>query len=469
MLQSRERQPASFRDPSGFIFTQNGTVYRQINLSYKKHFDHFVESGCYQALTELQWLIPHEVTEQDTDDPDSYLVIRPRHIPFISYPYEWSFDMLRDAALLTLNIQRKALEYGMVLKDATPFNVQWYNGRMIFIDTLSFELFENHPWVAYRQFCEQFLSPLLLMHYAKSSLQPLLLAWPEGIPLKQTRQLLPYRSRWSLHVWLHIHLHAKISSKARSAAAEKANFSKQKMLNLITSLELLIKKLKTPLQPSNWQHYYEEAGSRSGYLEAKKQLVHSFVQALKEVNTVADFGANEGEFTAIAATAGLHALAADGDPYCINNLYLRLRDSGKGNIQPLVIDLTNPSPATGLNNRERASFLQRLQADLVLALAIVHHLAIGKNIPFEKIAALFSAARRYLVIEFVPKDDPKTQQLLANRTDIFPHYTLEGFIAAFEPYFSIKQQVAIGNSQRILFLMERRPIDAHKEDGGLKG
>jgi len=456
MLQSSERQPSSFRDPSGFIFTKNGTIYRQVNLSYKKHFDHFVQSGLYKTLADLQWLTPHEVEDQHTDDPLSYLVLRPEPVPFISYAYEWSFDMLRDAALLTLNIQRKALEYGMTLKDATPFNVQWHKGRMIFIDTLSFELFENRPWIAYRQFCEQFLSPLLLMHYAKASLHSLPLAWPEGIPLQQTRRLLPYRSRWSLHVWLHIHLHAKISARARGKTAGEIHFSKQKMINLITSLELLIRKLKTPAQPSNWQHYYEEAGSRGEYLAAKKQLVHSCLLELKGVNTVADLGANEGEFTAIAAAAGFRSIAADGDPYCINHLYLHLRDSKQENIQPLIIDLVNPSPAIGVNNQEREAFLQRLQADLVLALAIVHHLAIGKNIPLDKIASLFSIARKYLIIEFVPKDDPKTQQLLANRSDIFPRYTLQDFIAAFEPYFIIQRQEVIANSERVLLLMKRK-------------
>ena len=458
MPQARTAHPSSYRDPSGFIFTENGTIYRQVNLSYKKHFDHFTGSGCYKELTELQWLIPHDIAGQDHLDPPAYITIRPLPIPFISYPYEWSFDMLRDAALLTLGIQRKVTSYGMTLKDATPYNIQWYKGKMIFIDSLSFEISENSPWVAYRQFCEQFLAPLLLMHYTGSSLHQLLLAWPEGVPLHEARQLLPYRSRWSFHTWLHIHLHAKISSKAAGKARKETPFSRQKMNNLVTSLELLIRKLKAPGRSSGWKDYYEEAGARDNYLEPKKLLVKNWLQQLKGIRYAADLGANQGEFAGLLAAAGLQVIAADSDPGCINTLYLQLKKSGEESIQPLIIDLANPSPAIGLNNQERSSFPERMQPDLVIALAIVHHLAIGRNIPFSEIARLFSMARQFLIIEFVPKDDAKVQQLLMNRTDLFSQYTLHHFITAFEAYFEVLQHEPIGSSQRTLLLMQRKGL-----------
>ena len=225
--------PSSYRDPSGFIFQKGAAVYRQVNQSFKEDFNRFTGSGCYQKLVEQELLIPHRVIPENlTGDPRWYTTLEPEKILFWSYPWEWSFDMLKEAALLTLRLARESIPYGCMLKDATPYNIQWYKGKMIFIDTLSFEKYKpEEPWVAYRQFCEQFLSPLLLMHYSKLPLQQLLLAWPEGIPLAITRNLLPWRSRFSLHTWLHIHLHAAVASRKR-AAGKKVSFTMQKFQNL---------------------------------------------------------------------------------------------------------------------------------------------------------------------------------------------------------------------------------------------
>ena len=202
---------SSYRDPSGFIFEKEGTIYRQVNKSFREHFDYFIESGCYKRLTEKGLLIPHEqINENLTGDTNYYTTLKPEKISFISYSYEWSFDMLKDAALLTLQLTREAIDCGMILKDATPYNIQWHKGKFIFIDTLSFEKYKEVPWIAYRQFCENFLGPLLIMHYSKQSLHTLQLAWPDGIPLHVIKSLLPRRSRFSLHTYLHIHLHNRV-------------------------------------------------------------------------------------------------------------------------------------------------------------------------------------------------------------------------------------------------------------------
>lgn len=454
--------PSSYRDPSGFVFEREGILYRQVNLRFKKQFDHFIESGCYDALAKEGLLIPHQEIDQNlTGQSDWYKTLQPERIPFISYPYEWSFDMLKDAALLTLQVLNVAMEYGMILKDASPYNIQWYKGRMIFIDTLSFTAFEEKPWIAYRQFCEQFLAPLLLMHYSKTALPSLSLAWMEGVPLQVASKLLPFRSRFSLHTFLHIHLHAKISRSKSGNAKQTAVFSKQKMQNLVTSLSLLVSKLRNPVQPSNWQHYYAEAETRSNYLDTKKVMTSKWVGELKGISTAADLGANDGVFSKIIAGSGIFTLAADGDPYCINSLYLELKKTRNTNTQPLIIDLANPSPAIGFNNRERNSFLQRLQPDLVVALAVVHHLAIGRNIPLEQLALFFSAAKKYLIIEYVPKEDSKVQLLLQHKEDIYDHYTIADFVQAFGHYFSIIKQEAIGGSGRTLFLLEKKHPSFH--------
>jgi len=448
---------SSYRDPSGFIFEKEGIIYRQVNQVFKEDFDFFTSSGCCENLIKKGLLIPHEIIEENyTGQKDYYKTLRPDQVPFISYAYEWSFDMLKDAALLTLQLLKESLSYGLILKDATPFNIQWYKGKLIFIDSLSFEKYdEQKPWIAYRQFCECFLSPLLLMHYTKQPLQQLLLAYPEGIPLPITKSLLPGKTKLSLHIYLHIHLHAKISSKNNSNSSRQAHFSKQKLLNLISSLETILHKVKAPAQQTTWSEYYDEASQRNNYLEEKKKLMNDWVGSLTSVKTAADLGANDGVFSKLLAGHNIATIATDFDPLCINNLYKEIKDTNFSGLQPMIIDLSNPSPAIGVNNTERTSFIDRIQVNLATALALIHHLAIGKNIPFEKVADMFSKISDYLIIEFVPKEDEKVQLMLQNKEDIYTAYTEENFEKSFETYYTIQRKEKVGSSGRTLFLMKR--------------
>ena len=457
MLQSYHQHPSSYRDPSGFIFEKETVLYRQVNKIFKENFDFFISSGCYDNLVKKGLLIPHEIINENlTGNDDYYKTVRPEAVPFISYSYEWSFDMLKDAALLTLQLVKEAVSYGLILKDATPYNIQWHKGKLIFIDSLSFERYnEQEPWVAYRQFCECFLSPLLLMYYSKQSLQQLQLAYPEGIPLAITKSLLPRRSRFSLYTYLHIHLHANVSAKNKPNNSKIAAFSKQKLLNLISSLESLISTLKLTGQKTTWSEYYNEASQRDNYLEQKKQLIAQWAASLSPIKTAIDVGANDGVFSKLLSELNIYTLAADFDPVCINNLYTEIKETKKQNLQPVVIDLSNPSPAIGINNTERQSFISRAKVDLVLALAVIHHLAIGKNIPLDKIASLFYQSGNYLLIEFVPKEDEKVQLMLTNKKDIYNNYTIEKFEMVFEKYFSIQNKQPVGNSGRTLYLMKR--------------
>ena len=450
--------PSSYRDPSGFIFTRDNNLYRQVNKIFAADYDYFISSGCYAKLVAEQLLVPHEVISENlTGSAEWHTTLMPATIPFITYPYEWSFDMLKNAALLTLRLLKEAIGFGMILKDATPYNIQWMQGRLVFIDTLSFEKYnEAEPWVAYHQFCEQFLGPLLLMHYRKMPLQPLLLAWPEGIPLNVTKSLLPSRSRFSLYTYLHIHLNAKVSSKSKPGEAKKVTFTKQKLLNLVNSLESLVKRLTLPPQKSTWSEYYEEASGRDNYLEEKKKMISEWTASLQGVSMAADLGANDGVFAQLLAKQKIYTLAADLDPYCINNLYHAIKKSDEKNIQPLIADLSNPSPAIGLNNEERSSLTARIKVDLGLALALIHHLAIGRNIPFEKIAEFFAGiCKKYLVIEFVPKTDEKVTLMLSGKKDIYQNYSETGFSEAFQPYFHISRKEAIAGSGRVLYLMTK--------------
>ena len=452
--------PSSYRDSSGFIFEKEGTIYRQVNISFKEHFDHFTESGCYKHLCEKGLLVPHEQINQNlTSGSNYYTTLKPEKISFISYSYEWSFDMLKDAALLTLQLVKEVLSFGMILKDATPYNIQWHKGRFKFIDTLSFEKFKEVPWIGYRQFCENFLGPLLIMHYSKTPLPQLLLAWPEGIPIAVIKSLLPKRSRFSLHTYLHVHLHADISARKQVNSENIKPFSKQKLLNLISSLELLISKLKLPDQKSNWSGYYEEASEREGYLEEKKKIINGWIGELQPaIKTAADIGANEGEFSKLLAEKNIRTLSVDFDPYCINRLYTSIKRNGEKNIQPLILDISNPSPAIGVNNEERNSFINRTNADVVLALALIHHLVIGKNITFNMIADFFYRLTQYLIIEFVTIQDEKVLCMLKQKTSSFSNYDEQHFESSFTRYFSIEKKESISGSSRTLYLMKKKQI-----------
>ena len=450
--------PSSYRDPSGFMFEKEGVLYRQVNTVFKEDFDLFINSGCYEKLVGKELLIPHKTIQENlTGSPEWYCTLLPEKVNFISYAYEWSPEMLRDAALLTLQLAKEAISDGLILKDATPYNIQWHNGKLIFIDTLSFEKYnKTEPWIAYRQFCECFLGPLLLMHYSKTPLQQLQLAYPEGIPITIIKKLLPAKSRLSLYTYLHIHLHAQVANKKNDNAPARIAFSKQKLLNVINSLESLIKKLKLPKQESVWSEYYNEAAKRNNYLEQKKKIVANWVTELSGIKSAIDLGANEGEFSQLTADKNIDTIAADSDPWCVNNLYKKIKSSGIKNTQPLIIDLSNPSPSIGVNNKERNSFLWRCNADLVLALALIHHLVIGKNIPFEKTAQLFEQTGANLIIEFIPKQDDKIQLMLKTKKDIYTQYNEENFISAYEKYFAVIDRKEINGTTRVLFLMKRK-------------
>ena len=202
---------SSFRDPSGFLFYKNNLIYRQVNISYKENYDHLMESGLYKILINKKLLIPHrEVDASSLSDRKSYKTIKPELIPFISYPYEWSFSQLKNAALTAIKIQKYSLDFGMSLKDCSAYNIQFFNGKPIFIDTLSFEKFKpNKPWIAYRQFCQHFLAPLALMSCKDIRLNQLFKIYIDGIPLDLASSLLPIKTYFKFFLLTHIHLHAK--------------------------------------------------------------------------------------------------------------------------------------------------------------------------------------------------------------------------------------------------------------------
>lgn len=450
---------SSFRDPSGFLFRHDGKIFRQINHVYKDNYDQLMDSGLYKGLIEEKLLIPHEEVSPDYAPKEgAYKVIRPEQLGYISYPYEWCFSQLQDAALATLKVQNTALQFDMSLKDASAYNIQFHKGKPIFIDTLSFEkAVLDKPWVAYRQFCQHFLAPLSLMSYTDVRLNQLLKIYIDGMPLDLASSLLPMKTSFKFSLLSHIHLHAKSQKNYSNKEIKKKNrkMSRLGFLGLMNSLEKAVKHLKWKPEGTEWADYYEDTNYSSESFKNKEKLVINFLKEIKP-GTAWDLGANTGVFSRTASQQGFETISFDVDYSAVEKNYLENKKRNETKILPLLFDATNPSPGIGWQNMERESFTYRGPADVVLALALIHHLAISNNVPFSKIGSFFHGICQTLIIEFVPKNDSQVQRLLASREDIFPNYTLEDFEKEFMKYFEIKEKQEIQNSDRVLFLMQKR-------------
>jgi ribosomal protein L11 methylase PrmA len=443
------------------MFEFDGELYRAVNHSYKSAYDHLLSSGLYQVLVDRELLVPFK--EEDPVQfglPGLYKVLKPERIRFISYPYEWAFNMLKDAALLTLDIQKLALEHGMSLKDASAFNVQFQNGKPVFIDTLSFELYPiGRPWVAYRQFCQHFLAPLALMARVDLNFNRMFIIYLDGIPLNLAAKMLSYWSRFSLGLYLHIFLHAKAQKKHEGIGirvnGDKRAFSLNSMKALVEGLKMSVETQRWKPAGTEWADYTDEGVHTQEYTEFKTKVISGWLDVAKP-QTVWDLGANTGYYSRLAAQKGIDVISFDVDPACVKKNYAMVRKNKETNILPLLLDLLNASPSLGWKGTERFSFYNRNRPELVMALAIIHHLAISANIPLESIASHFAGLANFLIIEFVPKEDEKVQLLLLNREDIFPDYTQVKFEIAFSKHYLIEQEISSDCTHRVFYLMKKK-------------
>lgn len=461
------REPSSFRDPSGFVFRHGGELLRQVNPVYRDSYELLESSGLRERLTSEGLLLPHEEVEHPPPTGiAAYRVIRPRPLAFVSYPYEWAYSQLRDAALLTLRIQRFAIGHGMSLRDASAFNVQLDSGRAVFIDTLSFErLDEGRPWVAYRQFCRHFLAPLALMARRDLRLGQLLWSHLDGLPLQLAADLLPVRTRWNPGLALHLHWHARGERRWADAAVDadrlRGRFSRARHEALVDSLLAAVSGLGVPSLGSEWSDYYRDCAHYGDAGQAAKVSAVAELLAAIRPRTVWDLGANTGRFSRVAVEAGARTVVAwDLDPACVELNYREVTRNREAAVHPLLLDLANPSPGLGWANRERASFVERGPCDAVLCLGLLHHLVIGAGVPLDEVAGLLRRLCRHLVVEWVPKEDPQVQRMLAPRSDIFPEYVAEGFEAAFARHFRVERSVSPASGPRRLYWMSARSADA---------
>lgn len=465
----------SLRDPSGCVFTVGDTIYRALRDDYEPSYEMLMQSGLYDKLVYQGLLIPHvEVDDKleivaradqakmppRTVSQDNWLrsrIIMPERVEFISYPYEWCFSQLKAAALATLRAERLSLEFNMSLKDASAYNIQFHRGRALLIDTGSFEHYrEGKPWVAYSQFIRHFLAPLTLMAKCSPEMNKLSLSYTDGIPIELACELLPW------HTWLNpsLAVHLLGNKMARKTSQEKkagteANIKmpKEHLNALLEDLESVIERLTLKSKRSTWSHYYQDNSYSIEAASDKEKLVSNWVDQLNP-KSVWDIGANNGYFSKLCADKNIFTMSLDADIRCVEDNFCNAQAANQNNLMPLVLDLTVPTPSAGWSNKERLGLASRGPAELILALALVHHLAIAQNIPLKEIAAYFAELGQNLIIEFVPKEDVQVQRLLALRDDVFDRYDQRCFEEYFSRSFDIVKKQTISDSGRVLYLMQ---------------
>lgn len=459
-----ERNEASFRDPSGHVYESNGRIFRTITERAVDEYRFARDSGVLQSLADRGLLIPSDevsLAEAGLEDiPDVVLAVEHPRLPFISYPYEWPFPALKAAALLHLDLNIELVAHGMTLSDATAFNVQFRGNKPVFIDLLSLRRYrEGEYWTGYRQFCDQFLNPLLLRALAGVTHNAWCRGSPEGIAASDIVRLLPWRKKISPRVFAHVGLQSKFQtadvSQDKAKSLKSGKLSKSAYLGILHQLRGWIAGLKPAGSGTTvWQDYVGTHSYSDEEQQTKKAFIGEFVEAVQPA-MLWDFGCNTGDFSEVALSAGAGAVIGfDFDQGALDAAFERSRDRNL-DFLPLFQDATNPSPDQGWKQRERDGLAGRRNADALLALALVHHLAIGKNVPLPDVVDWLVGMAPQGVIEFVPKDDPMIQRMLMLRDDIFDGYSYELFRDHLKTHARIVREQRVSQSDRRVVWYER--------------
>ena len=458
-----EKVSSSFRDPAGFVYTSHGSYYRQVNKHYQDDIDRLLSSGLYENLVNQKLILEHAVCDEPPLTAESYLVLKPQQLAIVTHPHEWSFSQLKDAALATLRIQQHALAFDMTLKDASAYNMQLHEGSNKLIDILSLEKYEEGaPWPAYRQFCQHFLAPLLLMAKTDVALNQLFVTNIDGVPLPLASKLLPKSTWLNFGTLVHIHSHARMQGKKADAKLsdkqKKQKFTKHSFLAVLSSLESTIKKIKWNAPKTEWDDYYTSNNEyQTDSLAEKEKTIEAWVAKLKP-GMVWDLGGNTGKFSRAVVKHSSIVCSWDIDPNCVEINYTEVQNNKEINLLPLLLDLTNPSPAIGWNHTERSSLIERGPADLVMALGLIHHLAIVNNLPLKNIVEFLTSISHHLILEFIPKHDSQVQKLLWNRADIFPNYTRKALELEIKQHFTIQEISKVQGTERRLYLLKSNAV-----------
>lgn len=462
------KHKSSFRDPSGYIFSsEKGEILRKIFPIYFNQYYKLKETNFYQKLFANKLLIPHEELLASKDE----IILKPEPISFFSFPYEWCFLQYKLAALHTLKLQKYSLENGFTLKDASAFNITFQKGKPIFIDTLSFDFYiENEPWRAYKQFISHFLAPLLLTKYYGSAYLKLLSHNVEGMSINEVAKILPFYARFNPIVYSNIYLLAKFEKKfsndSENISKKSILLSKKSQIRIIESLYNFIKNLKSN-ENSEWENYYNQINYDSNAFDFKKKLIANWINDIG-AKKIIDLGGNDGTFSRVLTNEEIDFIVCDIDANAVESNMKQVIRNKEENIMPLVIDLLNPSPSIGFSNAERSSFFDRVKEykpNLVLSLALIHHITLTGNVPFEMTAEFFSKMTPYLIIEFPDKKDSWVQFLLKSKKDFkyhFDDYCIDNFEKVYSVFFDTLKKNKIENTDRTMYLFKSKFYEATK-------
>jgi ribosomal protein L11 methylase PrmA len=457
--ESNTAHEASFRDPSGYMFYDGAVLRRAVNPIYFPQYQKLKESGFFSTLIDKDLLISHV----ETSVSEEKIVLTPEKILFITNPYEWSFEQYKHAALHTLKLQKYALSKGFILKDASAYNVTFHKGKPIFIDTLSFDFYEeNTPWRAYKQFITHFFGPLILAKYHGTEIFKMMQTHIDGIPVKLIASMLPRKTRLSSTLFTNIHLLAKMESKHNDdykAETRVAKLSKKAQNNILDSLFNYIKNLQLN-EATEWGNYYAKTNYEAAAFEAKKALIRQWTINLNPQKLI-DIGGNDGTFARTVLNRVPHVIVTDIDSNSVDHNYRQLQKNKETNMLPFVCDVLQPAPGIGFNNTERASLIERLKEyapDVTMALALIHHITLSGNVPFEKSAEFFAAFSKHLIIEFPTREDSWVESLLVRKREFIHHfdfYNEANFEAGFKRYFSLDKKEVVAGTKRILYLFSK--------------
>jgi SAM-dependent methyltransferase len=455
---SQSLEPGSFRDPESRVFYAGDEVYRALSPDALSDFEALRETGLLddermvrtelaQDAAALRGLLVHEPAA----------VLRHERIPVVSYPYEWTFSMLKDAALLQLDLLLAALDHDLVLKDSTPYNVQFRGARPVFVDIGSFErIREGEPWVGYRQFCMLYLYPLLLQSLKGVPFHPWLRGSIDGIRPAEMRGLLSFRDRFRRGVFTNVFLHARLEARYADRPEQtkqevKRLFKKELFVANVRKMRKLVERLSWDPPEGVWTAY----GERNSYTDEDARRKDDFVRDVatsRDWNLVWDIGCNNGRYSRIAAEGARTVVALDADQGPVELLYRDLRGEGEERILPLTMNLADPSPGLGWRGLERRALPERGTPDLVLALALVHHVAISANVPVKEFVDWLASLGAALVIEFPTRDDPMVKKLLApKREGLHPDYELGFFERTLNEAFDVQRSERLQSGTRVLY------------------
>lgn len=462
--ESPHAEPSSFRDPHGTVLHAGSDVLRLLSETAARDWRTLAGTTFFSARMAKGDLVQ---TEQQDDLPEGLahpgdwpVVLRHDRIPFVSYPYEWSFSQLQDAAALHIDLLLDALAERMTMKDGYAYNLQFRGADPVFIDIGSFEPYRGGPWAGYRQFCQTFLFPLLLQAHKNASFRPLLRGQVNGIEPAQARALMGGRDLMRAGVLKHVALHSAVDartadkgegSRATGEQLAESGFSDAVAIATVKNVGALVRKLRWKPGESHWTTYQKTSTYSDDQRDRKKAFVLEAL-ARRRSRLLLDLGCNDGTYSLLAQDHADYVVALDNDEQTIDLMYRRLRAEHNTKVLPLVMDLTDPSPSIGWRSVERRSFLDRAQPDAVLALALVHHLAIGANIPLAEVVSWLHSLGGVLVVEFVGPADPMAQRLLSNKpAGLFPDYRLEVFEKLLAERFEIQQQETLEGGTRTLY------------------